>query len=241
MTQSSIDWPSSPDGIRSAHRFHDAQLNQLIGEISESNSTSWFSMITPREEPPRVEGLPEIVQEDILKEHQENLDATPEEPTDSYRKTALEYLKSMRDARNSVRPESLTPLSDLPTGITRRTTEDWIFYEVTEEIGTRRDDIEASDAEVTEGGKYLFFTPNNYESLENIVLDQFRTRPFESAKVSTTVNQWEEVVLCLYYSDDRYKRDLRESYQNEEDPLEMASPYDADEPIIKPRGFKIGR
>jgi hypothetical protein len=102
----------------------------------------------------------------------------------------------------------------------------------------RDDDLAYSTAKVTENGKYLFFTPDDTAALENIVFDQFRIRPFESAKIPTTDNQREEDVLCLYYKDDRYNRDLRQTYQNEEESRIIASPYEAEKPVIKPRGYR---
>lgn len=240
MDSSTIEWPSPPNGMGKAERFDDKELNLLINALHE-DSTDWFSKITPPNEPPQLEGLPEFIQQDIIEKHQENLEATPEEPTESYRQKALDYHTSVRDARNRVRPDSLTKLPNLPIGITRNTQKDWVFYGVTDEIEPREDDVPRSLAEETEGGKYLFFTPEETGVLETIIFEQFKKRPFESAKVPTTVNQRDEIVLCLYYGDDRYKSDLRESYQNEDDSWGVASPYNPDEPVIKPRGYKIGR
>jgi len=174
MTLSSIDWPSTPEGVRNAHTFDDAELNQLIDDVSDGDSPVWFSKITPPDKPPQMEELPKIVQQDILEDHKNNLNAAPEDPTKSYRKKVLQYLISMRDARNTVRPESLTSLSDLPTGITRKTTENWVFYGVTDEMVSREDDIEYSAAEVTDGGKYLFFTPDDTGVLESIFLNSLQ-------------------------------------------------------------------
>jgi hypothetical protein len=188
-----------------------------------------------------LEGLPEFIQQDIIEQHQENLAAIPDEPTESYQQKVLDYYKSVRDARSRVRPESLTQLSDLPNGITRKTKKNWVFYRETDELEPREDDIPRSLAEETKGGNYLFFTPDETGVLETIIFEQFKNRPFESAKVPTTINQRDEIVLCLYYDDDRYKDDLRQTYQNEDDSGGTASPYNPDEPVIKPRGYKIGR
>jgi hypothetical protein len=104
----------------------------------------------------------------------------------------------------------------------------------------RTDDRPKSLAQTIDHGKYLFFTPDETGVLEEIVVEQFQSRPFSSAKVHTVPNRKPDAVLCLYYSDDRYRIDLRETYQNEpeEDTCEVASPYDPDQPTIKPRGFK---
>ena len=241
MNIPSIDWPSNPRGIRSAEQFNDAELSQLVTSLRDGNDTDWFCKTTPLDEPPQVDDLPTIVQQDILQDYRDNRNAAPEIPTESYRQIALEYFTAIQELREEIKPESLTSLADLPSGITRKTKKEWIFYGVTDEIEPCKDDIPISFAEDTRGGKYLFFTPARTAALERIIFEQFKSRPFESAKVPTTINQREEIVLCLYFEDDRYKKDLRRRYQNEENSWGAESTYVPTEPTIKPRGYKIGR
>jgi len=132
MCPASIEWPSPPDGVKSSNKFDDAELKQVIHDLTNNNSGVWFSKITPPDELPQMDELPEFIWKDIIEDQQDNLEAVPEEPTESYRKMALKHLTSVRDARNRVRPESLTPLSDLPMGIKRKTIKNWVFYGVTD-------------------------------------------------------------------------------------------------------------
>lgn len=241
MADSNFKWPTAPAGVGSANRFGDQELNEIITALNEGDSDVWFPKCVPPEEPQNLDRLPEIVRQDVLEDHRENLASAPDEPTQSYRETCLEYLTEDLDARRSVLPESLTPLEDLPKGISRQTMRNWVFYGVTDEMGDREDDLPEYLADESEGGKYLFFTPEETRVLEEIVFEQFRIRPFESAKVPTTINQRDELVLCLYYSDDRYVDDLRKRYQNEDDSWGVASPLDPEQPVIKLRGYKVGR
>lgn len=241
MKESDMDWPSAPTGIKNAGNFSDYELAELIEELRDAEQNDWFSKVTPCEDPPQVDHLPEIVQEDVLDDHREDLKKAPDEPTEEYRKTALEYFDSVETSRTKVRPDSLNPLEELPSGIERKTKRKWVFYGVTEEMGERNDDRPSSDADITEGGKYLFFTPDETGVLEKIVFEQFNARPFESAKVPTKINRQEDAVLCLYYDNNRYEDDLRAEYQNEDNEYGLASPYDPDEPIIMPRGYKEGK
>ena len=217
------DWPTSPLGVGSARQFHDAELNHLIEMVHDDNP-GWFKIVTLPDEPPDVEDYPQFLQEDILADYRENKAATPDWPTDGYRREVIQYLETVQASRSRVQPESLTPLDEIPDGIIRTTREDWIFYQSTEELERREDDWPRSAAETTRCGKYLFFTTEETGVLEKIVFEQFQKRPFESAKVPSAPNRDGDAVLCLYYHDDRYKDDLRTTYQNE--------------PVIMPRGFK---
>lgn len=232
MSQTS-PWPASPTGIKSVGRVYDEELVNLA-ETLRKDEGEWFQQIRPSESPgPWEDMAPDY-------EHEAELAAVPDTPTEKYRQKALDYVEAVLAAREDVRPDSLRPSDDLLTGIVRRTTRAWVWYSATDDRGPVEDDRSVSLAGTTDQGKYLFFTPDEVGVLEEIVIDQFHKRPFEVAKLPTAPNRKEETVLCLYYSDDRYRRDLREKYQNEpeDETYDLASPYDPDSPIIMPRGFK---
>jgi hypothetical protein len=131
-------------------------------------------------------------------------------------------------------------LDELPIYIARRTSREWVWYSATNERGPVEDDRPDSLASSTDRGKYLLFTPDEASVLEEIVVEQFQKRPFESAKLPAIPNRKSDAVLCLYYSEDRYRIDLREAYQNdpEDETYDLASPYDPESPIVMPRGLK---
>lgn len=234
MDQADVSWPLAPTGIAPVGRFSDPALRDLAGLIQEDSRPRWFELVKPPKRPhPTVTKGPDY-------DHEEELAAVPEEPTDSYQQKALEYIEAVIEARDSVRPDSFQPASELPDGIGRSTSCHWVWYHTTDHMQERTDDRPRSAAQTTDHGKYLFFTLGETGVLEDIIIEQFQSRPFGSAKVPTIPSRKPDAVLCLYYSDDRYRADLRETYQNEpeDDTYGVASPYDSDQPTIKPRGFK---
>jgi hypothetical protein len=226
-------WPISPTGIRSVGQLHDGELIALADDLRYDEG-EWFEWIHPPESPRPWDGMaPDY-------DHEAELAAVPDTPTEEYRQQALDYVEAVLAAREDVRPDSLRPLDDLPTGIVRRTTQAWIWYSATNDRGSVEDDRPVSLASTTDHGKYLFFTPDKANALEEIVIEEFQKRPFGRAKLPTIPYRKSEAVLCLYCSDDRYRRDLRETYQNEpgDETYDLASPYDPDSQVIMPRGFK---
>lgn len=226
-------WPTPQTGIRSVGQLYDRALVNLAGSL-RNDEGKWFDQMRP----PESTGPWEDMEPDY--DHEAELAAVPENPTEKYRQQALDYVEAVLAARENVRPDSLRSLDDLPIGIVRRTTRAWVWYSATSDRGTVEDDRPVSLASTEDHGKYLFFTPDEASALEEIVIEQFQKRPFGSAKLPTIPYRKSETVLCLYYSDDRYRRDLRETYQNEseEETYDLASPYDSDAPVIMPRGFK---
>lgn len=234
MGQTDISWPTRPEGITSVGRFSDAALQQLADLLRADERSQWYELIQPPETPGPTEAqLPDY-------DHEAEIAAVPDQPTDAYRQQALDYVEAVIETRERLCPDSLRLISELPDGIGRRTSRHWVWYHTTDAMSERTHDRPKSAAETTDHGKYLFFTPDETRVLENIVVDQFQSRPFSSAKVPTIPNRREEAVLCLYYQDDRYRGELRETYQNEpeDDTYGVASPFDPDQSVIKPRGFK---
>lgn len=226
-------WPKSPTGIRSVGQLYDGDLVDLADSL-RNDEGDWFEQIYPPSSPgPWEDMAPDY-------DHDAELAAAPDNPAEEYRKKALEYVEAVIAAREDVRSGSLRLLEELPTGIVRKTTRAWVWYSASADRGPVEDDRPASHAGTTDHGKYLFFTPDEASVLEEIVIEQFQKRPFGSAKLPTIPHRKPEAVLCLYYSDDRYRRDLRETYQNEpeEETYDLASPFDPDGPVIMPRGFK---
>lgn len=226
-------WPSPPSGIRPIDRLYDEDLVDLADAL-RNDGEDWFECVRPPESP----GPWEDMAQDY--DHEAELEAVPNEPTAEYRQQALDYVEEILTARNTVRPNSLRSVNELPDGIARKTSRHWVWYSATSERNQAEDDQPISLARTTDRGKYLFFTPDEASVLEEIIVEQFQKRPFESAKLPTIPNRKSEAVLCLYYSDDRYRSDLRETYQNEpeDETYDLASPYDPNAPIIMPRGFK---
>ena len=234
MDQADVSWPTAPTGVAPVGRISDPALRDLAGLIQEDGTSQWFEMVKPPKKPhPTVTKGPDY-------DHEEELAAVPKEPTENYRQQALKYVEGVIEARDTVRPDSLQPASELPEGISRSTSRHWVWYHTTDNIQERTDDRPRSLAQKTDHGKYLFFTPDETGVLEDIVIEQFQSRPFGSAKIPTIPSRKPDAVLCLYYSDDRYRADLRETYQNEpeDDTYGVASPYNPDQPTIKPCGFK---
>jgi len=232
--QEGIVWPTPPIGIRSVSPFDDATLEQLLGSLKKNDTEDWFELVQSPENPSPLEAqLPDY-------DHDAELAAVPAELTEEYREQAIEYIGAVIEVREKVRPDSLRPVSELPEGISRFTSRHWVWYRVNDQMGEREDDQPRSLANTTDHGKYLFFTPDETGVLERIVVEQFLDQPFTSAKVPTEPNRRDDAVLCLYYSDDRYRSNLRERYQNEpeDDTYGVASPYDPESPTIMPRGFK---
>lgn len=234
MTPSTSSWPDRPRGIF-INTESDKQTEELREKLQSGIDAQWFDQVRPPENPGPMTDL----RSDY--DHEAERKAAPSEPTEEYRKEALEYVTSILDVKERLRPNSLRELSELPTGVTRQTSLSWVYYRTTTKIEARTDDIPVSKADIKEHGKYLFFTPGEPQHLETIVIEQLQKRPFETAKVPTIPNWQQEAVLCLYYEDDRYRATLRETYQNEPDDDEthdVASPFDPNQPVIKPRGFK---
>lgn len=234
MGQTDISWPTRPEGITFVGRFPDSGLQQLAELLRVDERSQWYELIQPPETPGLIEAqLPDY-------DHEAEIAAVPDEPTDEYRQQALDYVEAVLETRERLRPESLRLVSDLPDGIGRTTSRYWVRYHTTDAMPERTNDLPKSGAKTIDHGKYLFFTPDETRVLENIIVDQFQSRPFSSAKVPTIPHRREEAVLCLYYQDDRYRVDLRETYQNEpeDDTYDVASPFNPDQPVIKPRGFK---
>lgn len=226
-------WPTSPTGIRSVGQLYDGELIALADALRH-NEGEWFEWIQSPESPgPWEDMAPDY-------DHEAELAAVPDTPSEEYRQQALDYVEAVLAAREDIRPDSLRPLDDLPTDLVRRTTQAWVWYSATNDRGPVEDDRPVSLASTTDHGKYLFFTPDEASALEKIVIAEFKKRPFGRAKLPTIPCRKPEAVLCLYYSDDRYRRDLRETYQNEpeDETYDLASPYDPDSPVIMPRGFK---
>lgn len=237
MGQSPYNLPSRPEGVGPIGMLDDAGMERLAEALRNDESEFWFDAVHPPETPdPTVAQFPDY-------DHDDELAAAPDEPTEAYRERTLEFVQGSLDARGEMRPDSLRPLSELPTGITRRTTTSWVHYHASDELDDREHDRPESLAGTADRGKYLFFTPDEASVLEAIVVEQFQARPFDYAKVPSEPEREAEAVLCLYDADDRYRADLRETYQNEppDDTHSVASPFDPDAPIVKPRGFKTNR
>ena len=229
-------WPSRPIGVRVIDQLTDRELDQLADDL-RGDKGDWFETIRP----PKSTGPHEDMEPDY--DHEAALSAAPSEPVEEYRQQAIEYVEAVLAAREKIRPNSLRQLSELPAGIDRHTSGGWVWYKATDDRGPVENDRPASLARTTDRGKYQFFTPGESSVLEEIVIEQFQERPFSLAKLPTIPNREPDAVLILYYLDDRYRMDLRERYQNEpeEDTYSLASPYDSDAPIVKPRGFKTNK
>ena len=145
----------------------------------------------------------------------------PEEPSAEYRQRALEYVTDCISYRQEIRPDSLSEHTELPEKINRVTAGGWVQYFSKYDTEHERPE---SDADTHEAGKYLFFTPDDVRSLENILIEQLKQRPYSMAKVPTKLGKKEDWVLCLYQEDNRYWYDLREEYH--------------DPPAVRFRGFK---
>lgn len=148
-------------------------------------------------------------------------DETPDVLTAEYREKALEYVKTCREYKDTLRPDTLCDPDDLPEKIGRRTSASWVHYRSGYEVEHDKSEEKAS---THEPGKYLFFAPDFALRLERVVAEQLQQRPFQSAKICTKPAQKEDWVLCLYQEDDRYYKPLREEYH--------------DPPTIRLRQFK---
>lgn len=149
-------------------------------------------------------------------------ETTPSEPTEEFRKAVISYIDECISYRDEIRPNSLRERTELPEDINRTTVGGWVWYRNGNE--NVEHDLPESNAKTKEGGKYLFFSPNEARILEDIILDEFQRRPFNIAKVPTITGKQEDWVLCLYQNDNRYWYDLREEYHNP--------------PKVRFRGFK---
>lgn len=148
-------------------------------------------------------------------------DESPTEPSDEYRKQALEYVNKCIAYREKIRPDSLREWGELPDEIGRITVGHWVQYFSGYDVDH---DTPESEADTYEHGKYLFFSPDAASELEDIVIEQFSQRPYQSAKIPTKPGKDEDWVLCLYQDDNRYWYDLRGEYHNP--------------PQVRFRGFK---
>jgi hypothetical protein len=141
MNQADVSWPTAPTGIAPVGRVSDPELRELARLLREDSTSEWFERVKPPKNPhPTVTKLPDY-------DHEEELAAVPEEPTESYRQQALEYVEGVIEARDSVRPDSLQSASELPDGISRSTSRQWVWYHTTDSIQERTDDRPRSLAE----------------------------------------------------------------------------------------------
>lgn len=82
---------------------------------------------------------------------------------------------------------------------------DWDWY-------IKADLQELKQANIT--GKYLFFSPDR-RLLEEIVIDEIENHGFRKGKIPMEgKNKGDDYVLCLYYEDDRRKKELDERHKN---------------------------
>lgn len=234
MASGDISWPAPPTGICSVQAVDDRSLLSLEEALQEDSEDEWFEQVQPPQNPgPHTPHIQDY-------DHSKELAAVPDSPTEEYRQKAQRYIESELHVRDQVRPDSLRPLSEIDRGITRHTTASWVWYRTTSDMPERSDDRPKVDAGIQARGKYLFFTPNKSRVLEDIVIEQFDKRPFNIGKIPSLPNREGDAVLCLYYSDDRYTSLLRREYQNEPEDgtYDVASSFNSDEPVVKPRGFK---
>ena len=134
MNQADVSWPPTPTGIAPVGRVSDPELRELARLLREDSTSEWFERVKPPKNPhPTVTKLPDY-------DHEEELAAVPEEPTENYRQQALEYVEGVIEARDSVRPDSLQSASELPDGISRSTSRGWVWYHTTDSIQERTDD-----------------------------------------------------------------------------------------------------
>lgn len=105
-------WPKSPTGIRSVGQLYDGDIVDLADSLRDDEG-DWFEQISPPSSPgPWEDMAPDY-------DHDSELAAAPDNPTEEYRKKALEYVEAVIAAREDVRPSSLRLLEELPTGIVR--------------------------------------------------------------------------------------------------------------------------
>ena len=142
-------------------------------------------------------------------------------PSEEWRKSALSYLEECIEYRDGIRPGSLRPREELPELVRRTTIGGWVWYNFSGSVEHSRPE---SDADTHERGKYLFFTPDEARELEDIVVEEFGTRPYRGAKIPTVLGKQEDWVLVLYQGDNRYWYDVRGVHH--------------DPPRVRFRGFK---
>ena len=142
-------------------------------------------------------------------------------PSEEWRESALSYLEECINYRDKIRPDSLRSREELPELVRRTTIGGWVWYNFTGSVEHSRPE---SDADTHDHGKYLFFTPEEAKELEDIVLEEFETRPYKSAKIPTILGKQEDWVLVLYQEDNRYWYDVRGAHHNP--------------PRVRFRGFK---
>lgn len=152
-------------------------------------------------------GLPDDVFDDLSR--WQPADKPDPEPDEAYRERALAYVSKSIEYRKAIRPESLRPPADLPEEADRTSVGGWVWYYSDYEVDHDRT---ADDANETEDGKFLLFAPDEARALEDVVLDEFRRRPYEMAKLPTIPGKREDWVLCLYQKDDRYWSDVRDAH-----------------------------
>lgn len=89
MNQADVSWPTAPTGIAPVGRVSDPELRELARLLREDSTSEWFERVKPPKNPhPTVTKLPDY-------DHEEELAAVPEEPTESYRQQALEYVEGL--------------------------------------------------------------------------------------------------------------------------------------------------
>jgi len=187
-----IQVPEPPTGVGDLHSqpglATDGELQWLAAELEQRLSEDVFDRLT------------QYVSSDEM----------PAERSEEYRERALEYVRECIAVRADLRPESLRALDELPDGVGRATAGAWVWYSGSDD--SVEHDVAESEADTHEHGKYLFFAPDDPRLLEDIVLEQFQKRPFQSAKIPTIPAKRDDWVLCLYADDNRYWYDLRETY-----------------------------
>lgn len=142
-------------------------------------------------------------------------------PSEAWRESALSYLEECIEYRDDIRPDSLRAQDELPELVRRTTIGGWVYYNFDGSVEHSRPE---SDADTHERGKYLFFTPGDAVELEDIVVEEFGTRPYRSAKIPTVLGKEEDWVLVLYQGDNRYWYDVRGEHH--------------DPPRVRFRGYK---
>ena len=195
--------PEAPEGIADVHRQPGVVTDRKLREFQRE----------------LADGLSDEVLERLSRF--EHSDAAPDEPTPAYRDRAAEYVEKCIRYRDEIRPAGLREVDELPEGVTRTTSGNWVRYLQNVDI---QHDASSDGARIKQPGKYLFFAPGGVSALETIVLKEFETNRFGHAKVPTKLGKREDWVLCLYSGDDRYYEELRDQHD---------SP-----PDVKFRGFK---
>jgi hypothetical protein len=187
-----LNQPTPPDGVINVHRHPTSLSDGALVSIHEDLQSGLTDDLYKR--------LTEFIEASSLP------DKTPD-----YRDQVLKYLEDSIAYRDSIRPNGLRGLGDLPDMIGRTTTGGWVHYHNGHDVDH---DIDENEADTVESGKYLFFSPDDTQALEDIIVEQFAERPFPHAKISTIPAKKQDWVLCLYQDDNRYWFPLRSAYHD---------------------------